>query len=203
MFRPLSMLRLLFALGAFGFAAAAAPVAAQKAESAPKPDTYLCPHSSGGALDCYLDAIDHLYTMCRQVKSIEIIEFGYEKSDEGVNGAKSAYCVDKHKQSMARPLQSALREAAKNRAAIDALRELHDVWLLALVELKWNPGENDAEYKARVAKPYAVFRERGTLVRAALPAATAKTATAAAALPAAKPKAAKAAAAPAPRKSPN
>ena len=35
--------------------------------------------------------------MCRNVKSIEVIEFGYEKSQEGVNGAKSDYCVDKQK----------------------------------------------------------------------------------------------------------
>jgi hypothetical protein len=181
MFRPLSMLRRRFAWVAFGLiATAAAPVAAQKSGSAPHPDTYLCPHTIGGAVDCYLDAIDHLYTMCRQVKSIEIIEFGYEESDEGVNGAKSAYCVDKHRQTMARPLQSALREAAASRAALDALRALHDVWLEALAELKWNPGENDGEYKARVSKPYAVFLERAGLVRAVLPAGKAKAATAAA-----------------------
>ena len=174
-----------FALLAFGLiATAAAPVAAQKPGSAPHPDTYLCPHTIGGAVDCYLDAIDHLYTMCRQVKSIEIIEFGYEKSDEGVNGAKSAYCVDKHKQTMARPLQSALREAVASRAALDLLHALHDAWLAALVELKWNPGENDDQYKARVAKPYAVFLERAMLVRAALSAGKAKsTNTAAAPVP--------------------
>lgn len=179
-----------FALLAFGLIAIAAlPAAAQKPGSAPHPDTYLCPHAIGGAIDCYLDAIDHLYTMCRQVKSLEIIEFGYEKADEGVNGAKSAYCVDKHKQSMTRPLQSALREASASRPAIDALRALHDVWLAALAELKWNPGENDDEYKARVAKPYVAFVDRANLVRAALPAAKAKAATAAAT--------------PVPRKSPN
>jgi len=37
----------------------------------------------------------HLYTMCRHVKSIEIIEFGYEKSTDGFNGAKSEYCMIK------------------------------------------------------------------------------------------------------------
>ena len=36
-----------------------------------------------------LDAVRHLYTMCRHVKSIEIIELGFEKAQEGVNGAKS------------------------------------------------------------------------------------------------------------------
>jgi len=181
-----------FALLAFGLiATAAAPVAAQKSGSVPHPDTYLCPHTIGGAVDCYLDAIDHLYTMCRHVKSIEIIEFGYEKSNEGVNGAKSAYCVDKHKQTMARPLQSALREAVASRAALDLLHALHDAWLTALVELKWNPGENDDQYKARVAKPYAVFVERAMLVRAALSAGKPRA------------KAANTAATPVPPKSPN
>ena len=51
---------------------------------------YVCPHSDGKpALDCYFDAVAHLYTMCRNVKSIEVIEFGYEKSTEGTNGSKS------------------------------------------------------------------------------------------------------------------
>ncbi len=34
------------------------------------------PTTSDTGLDCYLDAVVHLYTMCRHVKSIEIIEFG-------------------------------------------------------------------------------------------------------------------------------
>jgi hypothetical protein len=76
----------------------AAPAAAQQGGFVPKPDTYICPNATGtGAVDCFLDAVDHLYTMCRHVKSIEIIEFGYEKSESGVNGAKSEYCVDKQK----------------------------------------------------------------------------------------------------------
>ena len=88
------LLHLLLGLTALSAVAAAAP--AQKADPAPKPETYLCPHSDATAIDCYLDAVDHLYTMCRNVKSIEIIEFGYEKSEEGVNGAKTAYLLEKH-----------------------------------------------------------------------------------------------------------
>jgi hypothetical protein len=161
------------------------PAAAQKADAAPKPDTYLCPHVSGSAIDCYLDAVEHLYTMCRHIKSIEIIEFGYEKSDEGVNGAKTAYCIEKHEQSMKRPLQSALKEAGKRPPTIDALQALYAYWLSSLAALKWSPGESDEAYKTRVAKPYGVFQERATLVRltlqqpagkvAATPPATAKT----------------------------
>jgi len=164
--------------------AAAMPVAAQKAEPGPKPDTYLCPHSTGGAVDCFLHATEHLYTMCRQVKSIEIIEFGYEKSTEGVNGAKSEYCVDKHRLSITRLYQSALREATGSRAALDGLRSLYDTWLKALGDLSWKPGETDDQYKARIAKPYDSFSESATLVRAALPVGKPK---AAAAAPAAAP----------------
>jgi len=148
--------------------AVVAPATARSAETAPKPDTYLCPHATGGAVDCFLHAVEHLYTMCRQVKSIEIIEFGYEKSAEGTNGAKSEYCVDKHRLSITRPYQSALREATPNRNAVDGLRAMYDLWQKALAELKWVPGESDAEYKARIAKPYEVFSERSGAVRAML-----------------------------------
>lgn len=152
-------------------AAAAPPASAQKLGDlfSPKPDTYICPNAEGPtSIDCYLNAVEHLYTMCRQVKSIEIIEFGYGKSDEGVNGAKSAYCIDKHKQSMARPFQAATREAANMPAAIVALRALQDAWLKALAELKWQPPETDEQYKTRVAQPYAAFREGATTVRTAV-----------------------------------
>lgn len=149
----------------------------------PKPDTYICPHSTGGAVDCYLQAVSHLYTMCRHVKSIEIIEFGYEKSIEGTNGAKSEYCVDKQKLSMARPYQAALKEATPNSTAIDGLRALQDLWLKSLVDLNWRPGETDEQYKERVAKPYEAFKERAEALRAVI--ADQKTTTPAPAPPAA------------------
>jgi len=163
------MLRLLVLLSAVVTLAAPSVASAQKDAAGPKPDTYLCPNAAGTrAVDCFLNAVEHLYTMCRQVKSIEIIEFGYEKSEEGVNGAKSEYCVDKHKLSMTRPYQAALREATGSRSAVDGLRELHEQWQKALIALKWKPGESDQQYKERIAKPYEVFREQGTAVRVAL-----------------------------------
>lgn len=149
--------------------------AAQKDQGLPKAETYLCPATDGTkAVDCFLNAVEHLYTMCRQVKSIEIIEFGYGKSEEGVNGAKSEYCVDKHKLSMTRPYQAALREATGSSGAVSGLRTLHELWLKALADLKWVPGETDDQYKARVSKPYSVFSEHASLVRVALNPATAK-----------------------------
>jgi hypothetical protein len=162
------------------------PAAAQKADAAPKPETYICPYATGGAVDCFLQAVEHLYTMCRQVKSIEIIEFGYEKAEEGVNGAKTEYCIEKHKLSITRPYQAALREATPNRIAVDGLHTLHGFWLKALAELKWRPGENDETYKARVATPYEAFRNGAGAVRTALAAGRGKSATAAAVPPAAK-----------------
>ena len=83
----------------------------RRRSSSPGQHLHLPERDRHAALDCYLDAVVHLYTMCRHVKSIEIIEFGYEKSQEGVNGAKSEYCVDKQKLNITRPYQAALREA--------------------------------------------------------------------------------------------
>ena len=172
-------LRCLWAPLTFGLLVAVAPAIAQKTPPAQKPDLYLCPNATGGGVDCFLRAVDHLYTMCRQVKSIEIIEFGYEKSTEGANGAKSESCIDKHRLSIARPYQSALREATGSKTAIDGLQGLHGLWVRSLAELKWKTGESDDEYKARVAQPYALFTERATAVRVALASGTVKAAKAA------------------------
>lgn len=122
---------------------------------------YVCPNADGGpALDCFFDAVRHLYTMCKHVKSIEIIEFGYDRSEEGTNGAKSEYCVDKQKLNMTRPYQAALREATLSRQAVEMVRGLHDYWLDSLAKLRWNRGESDQDYKDRTAVVYARFDER-------------------------------------------
>ena len=122
---------------------------------------YVCPNTDGkSGLDCYFDAVQHLYTMCRHVKSIEILEFGYEKSEEGVNGAKSEYCIDKQKLNITRPYQAALREASISKQAVEGLRSLQEFWLDALIQLKWKQGETDSDYKMRVAGLHDAFRER-------------------------------------------
>jgi hypothetical protein len=151
--------------------AVATPALAQKADPVPKRETYLCPHSDATAIDCYLDAVDHLYTMCRVTKSIEILEFGYEKSDEGVNGAKTAYCIDKHSLTTKQIYQAAVKQAGNNKAVVEALHSLHDYWMASLIALKWVPGESDEQYKARTAEPYGMFRQRALLVRSAMAAA--------------------------------
>jgi hypothetical protein len=122
---------------------------------------YICPNADGKpALDCYFDAVEHLYRMCSHVKSIEIIEFGYDKAEEGVNGAKSEYCVDKQKINITRPYQAAIREASISKQAVEGLQSLQEFWVDSLAKLKWKPGESDAEYKTRVASPYEAFHER-------------------------------------------
>jgi hypothetical protein len=127
---------------------------------------YVCPHADGQpALECFFDAIQHLYTMCRNVKSIEIIEFGYEKSTEGTNGAKSDSCLDKQKQNIVPPYQAALREAKKSKPAQEALKGLHERWQAAMTQLHWRSGESDDDYKSRVAKPYDDFNERIASIR--------------------------------------
>ena len=127
---------------------------------------YVCPNvEAGGALDCYLDAVLHLYTMCRHVKSIEILEHGYDRSAEGTNTAKSESCVTKQKGNIARPFQAAMRDLNASKPAVEALRGLHDTWLGALASLKWQPGESDEDYKVRTGFVYAEFAERSDAIR--------------------------------------
>jgi hypothetical protein len=168
---------------AVGLAASVfAPAAsAQKFQPA---SNYICPNNADSGLDCYLDAVRHLYTMCRHIKSIEIIEFGYQKAQEGVNGAKSEYCVDKQKINITRPYQAALSEVTPSKEAINGLRTLQQLWLEALAGLTWRPGESDEEYKTRVARPYVAFVEWTDAIRTAV-----ATAPKAPAAPAAKSKA--------------
>ena len=133
------------------FAFVATPAAAQKFQAG---SVYVCPNNDDTGLDCYLDAIVHLYTMCRHVKSIEIIEFGLAKAQEGVNGAKSEYCVDKQKLNITRPYQAALREATGWHEAVDDLRTLQQFWLDAMANLRWQTGEPGDVYEDRVNKVY-------------------------------------------------
>ena len=131
--------------------AACAPASAQKFDPG---SVYICPNHADTGIDCYLDAVVHLYTMCRHVKSIEIIEFGHAKSQEGVNGAKSEYCVDKQKINITRPYQAALREATGWREAVDDLRNLQQFWLESMAKLKWQAGEAGDAYEDRVNHIY-------------------------------------------------
>ena len=155
-------LAILAVLAAFA-ASFAATVAAQRMIGGnPGPaHNYVCPNADGGpALDCYFDAVRHLYTMCRHVKSIEIIEWGYEKAQEGVNQAKSDYCIDKQRGNMLKPYQAALKQAAISRQAVDGLRSLNEAWQLALADLRWRTGESSEDYLTRTVTPYIDFEER-------------------------------------------
>src|SRR5258708_27829557 len=91
-----------------------------------KVDPYICPTTAqGSGMDCFLEAIPQTYTMCRHIKSIEIIEFGLAGAQEGVHGAKTEYCIDKHKISITRPYHAALREAARSKEEGQRLRHLY------------------------------------------------------------------------------
>jgi hypothetical protein len=163
----------LAALLAFAAALAAAPAGAQHYLRSqpiggnPGPaHNYVCPNAEGKpALECFYDAVRHLYTMCRHVKSIEIIEFGYEQAQQGANGSKSAYCVDKQKQNMARLYQAALKEATISTQAVDMVRGLHEYWVDSLVKLRWTDGESDDDYKARTNRVYETIDERVAGIR--------------------------------------
>lgn len=140
----------LFAVLAFGFVASA-PAHAQRFQPG---SPYICPNNDDTGLDCYLDAVVHLYRMCRHVKSIEIIEFGYADAQKGVNGAKSEYCVDKQKINITRPYQAALKEATGWAEAVDHLRELQTYWTKAMADLRWRESEDGADYEYRVDKVF-------------------------------------------------
>jgi len=166
------------ALAATVLAAAVTPAAhAETIGGNPGPQhNYVCPNADGkGPLDCYFDAVLHLYTMCRHVKSIEIIEFGYEKSTEGFNSAKSEYCTVKQRINIIRPYQAALREATVSKQAVEGIRGLQEAFLDALDKLKWNEGESDDAYKTRVAHPYDDFKDRIEGIKKVVPVVEQKT----------------------------
>jgi len=129
---------------------------------------YICPNSSDTGLDCYLDAVVHLYRMCRTVKSIEIIEFGLPEAQEGVNGAKSEYCLDKQKINITRPYQAALREATGHHAAVEYLRQLQQYWLDAMVKLRWESGEARDAYEDRLNHVYDELSAKIDVLRVSL-----------------------------------
>jgi hypothetical protein len=134
-----------------------------------KVDPYICPTKlQGSGLDCFLEAVPQTYTMCRHIKSIEIIEFGMTGAQEGVNGAKTEYCIDKHRLLITRPYQAALRESASSKEAVEGLRKLYDKWLDSLAKLIPVAGETDDAYKQRVALPYQDFTEQTTKIRASV-----------------------------------
>jgi hypothetical protein len=139
-----------FMLGSLG-------IAASPAQALDKVDPYICPTmDKGSGTDCFLEAIPQTYTMCRHIKSIEVIEFGMAGSQEGVNGAKTDGCIEKHKLSVNLPYQAALR-AARNPAETQGLRKLYATWLESMAKLHPTPGDTDEGYKERVIRPYAEF----------------------------------------------
>lgn len=143
-----------------------AALAADAAHALDKVDSYICPTAAeGSGMDCFLEAVPQTYTMCREVKSIEIIEFGLTGAQEGVNGAKTESCIDKHRLKIARPYQAALRESTYSKQIVQSLRELYDLWLASLAKLLPQPGETDQGYKQRVIGPYGEFSERIKAIR--------------------------------------
>ena len=132
-------------------------VTSGEARALDKVDPYICPtNAQGSAIDCFLEAIPQTYTMCRHIKGIEIIEYGMAGQQEGVNGAKTDSCIDKHKLSLNLPYQASLR-AARNPAEVQSLRKLYATWLDSMVKLHPAPDENEIEYKERVVRPYDEF----------------------------------------------
>ena len=159
---------------------AAAFFFSQPASALDKVDPYICPtKTAASGLECFLEAVPQTYTMCRQIKSIEIIEFGLAGAQEGVHGAKTEYCIDKHKLLIVRPYQAALRESAQKKEMVQGVRKLYDAWLDSLAGLVPKAQETDEAYKERVVRPYAEFGEQIRAIRAMAEAPAASTAKAA------------------------
>ena len=130
-------------------------------------NTYICPNTyAASGMECFLEAIPQTYTMCRHIKSIEIIEFGIAGAQQGVNGAKTVSCIQKHKLTITLPYQAALREAARNKQEVVGVRKLYDTWLLSLAQLTPGPAETDENYKSRVVRPYVEFNSQIAAIRA-------------------------------------
>jgi hypothetical protein len=86
-------------------------------------------------------------------------------AQEGVNGAKTEYCIDKHRLLITRPYQAALRETSHYKDQVQGLRKLYDMWLDSLSKLIPVAGETDAAYKERVSLPYTTFNEQIQKIR--------------------------------------
>ncbi|MCL2871583.1 MAG: hypothetical protein FWF41_01135 [Betaproteobacteria bacterium] len=132
---------------------------------------FVCPHTSRiSAIGCFLDAVDHLYTVCRQVKAIELLEFGFASGEQGANGLKSAYCRGKQKITLPPYFEAAQREAqAKSSCeAMVALNDLYMVWNTAMAGLRQQPNETEDDYRQRIAAPYSAFAAYSQQIREAL-----------------------------------
>src|SRR2546423_4380685 len=141
-------------------------LAPSPARALDKVDPYICPTmQKGTGIQCFLEAVPQTYTMCRQIKSIEVIEFGLIGAQEGVNGAKTEGCIEKHRLSIARPYQAALRESARNKTKVQSLHKLYDTWLESLSRLRPAQSETDEAYKLRVVQPYGDFNEQIKTIR--------------------------------------
>ncbi|MCL2297278.1 MAG: hypothetical protein FWC38_08890 [Proteobacteria bacterium] len=160
------LLPLCFALfyGWVGCAHAVSPPDSQASEpyavSAQPSADFVCPRDSKiSAIACFLNAVEHLYTVCRQVKSIELIEFGFAQAEEGPNSLKSEFCRRKQKASLPAYLNAAQREAQVMSScdAVYILNDLYTVWSAAMIGLRLRPNETEAEYQQRIAAPYLSF----------------------------------------------
>ncbi|MDR0250642.1 MAG: hypothetical protein LBI35_04955 [Burkholderiales bacterium] len=140
------------------------PSASQETEpyavSAQPSADFVCPHDTRiSAITCFLGAVEHLYTVCRQVKSIELLEFGFDQAEEGPNNLKSEFCRRKQKASLPSYLNAAQREAQvmSSCEAAYILNDLYVVWSTAMISLRLRPNETEAEYQQRIAAPYLTF----------------------------------------------
>ena len=116
---------------------------------------YICPTTPTAAgIDCFLDAVPHTYTMCRHVKSIEIIEFGYDRR-AGRRQRRQDRVL--HRQAQASDHAALPGGVARSRARqarrCEGLRKpVRRPGSTALPSSTPEPDEIDADYKQRVTQ---------------------------------------------------
>mgnify|MGYP003693774187 CR=1 FL=1 len=103
-------------------------------------------------------------------KSIEIIEFGYERSTEGTNGAKSEYCVDKHRPSITATLPiGACKKRRPTALPSTASQALQELWLKSLRRTQvGRRRERRAITRHGLRSRMRLFSERAAAIRAVL-----------------------------------
>jgi hypothetical protein len=132
---------------------------------------FVCPDAKDKtAISCFLNATEHLYEVCANVKGIELSEFGYAHGEEGSNGFKSDFCRQKQRASLPRYFNEAMREAEKNYSCevIIDLAELYRSWGDWMSAIKPYPGESEASYQARAGAPEEIFQAYDSEIRAAM-----------------------------------
>jgi hypothetical protein len=129
---------------------------------------FFCGKDIPGAVECYVYAVSYAYRMCHQVQTIAVIEYGIEESNQGTNGKKYEFCVDKQKRLIREPYRDALQQVRHDRTLTALVQALHTEWERSLAALPPSPGEQVDSYNIRIVNPYLTLAESGAELQQAV-----------------------------------